>query len=201
MSASTAIFNTRDEYAFTMGAHLTPGLDTQRDDDLGRRAVSVASATDDDRHPAGKMVVIDGSKNPSDIPEHAYWRHCFHKLAHAKRLNADDYVETIGLSKEDADTVLTVANRQAARDDECARRIDARQSELRAQSAKPEALSQAFQDVTLDCRYRDLEARDRLLDSLSPEGRVNLRAWAEGIRRGMTVYCPANDLEQFKRPY
>ncbi len=151
--------------------------------------------------PAGKMVVVDGSKDPSEIPEHAVWRHGFYKLAHAKRLNLDDYIGAIGLSLEDTERVLNTANLQAARDDDCWKRLDARQSELRAQSATPEALAHAFQEVTVECRCRDLEARDRLLDSLSSQGRAHLRAWAESIRRGMRVYWPANDIEQFKRPY
>ncbi len=137
--------------------------------------------------PAGKMVVIDGSRNPSDIPEHALWRHCFYKLAHAKRLNATDYIDSIGLSREDLAQVLKTAEQQAARDDACAKRIE----------AQPDA----SQEITLDCRYRDLEARGRLLERMSPEGREQLRIWGDGIRRGMTVYWPAKDIEQFKRPY
>ncbi len=88
--------------------------------------------------PAGKMVVIDGSRNPSDIPDHALWRHCFYKLAHAKRLTATDYIDSIGLSREDLTQVLKTAEQQAARDEACAQRIE----------AEPHAL----QEITLDCR-------------------------------------------------
>jgi hypothetical protein len=151
--------------------------------------------------PAGKMIVIDGSKSPGDIPEHAWWRHCFYKLAHASRLKATDYIDSLGLSPDDMSQVLRTAGQQAARDDECAKRIEGRQRELQAQGARPEALADAWQAITIDCRARDLDARDRLFERLTPEGREQLRVWADGIRRGMTVYWPANDIEQFKRPY
>jgi len=151
--------------------------------------------------PDGTMIVIDGSQHPEEIPEHWYWRHCFHKLSQTKRLGLNDYIQSIGLSPEDMASALKVADGQAARDIDCAKRIESRQAELKAQGAKPEALAQAFQDVTLECRYLDLEARDRLLEMLSVEGKERLCAWAVSIRRQMTVYWPAKDIEQFKRPY
>jgi len=71
---------------------------------------------------------------------------------------------------------------------------------LKDQHASAEAINQVYFDVTLECRYKDLAARDQLLEGLSPEGREQLMAWVQRTRRGMTVYVPVNELEFFRRP-
>jgi hypothetical protein len=150
--------------------------------------------------PAGKMYVIEGKEHPEDIPEHAYWRHSFHKLANMKTLNATDRLAAIGLSPTELALVLKTAAEQETRDNDCRKTMTDRQDALKAEHASQDAITQIYFDVTLECREKDLAARDALLDALSPEGRDELLAWVQNTRRGMTAYVPVNELEFFRRP-
>ncbi len=150
--------------------------------------------------PAGKMYVIDGREHPEDIPEHSYWRHSFHKLANIKKLESTDRLAAIGFSPQDLALVLKTASNQEQRDNDCQKTMTERQDALKAQHASQGAIDRVYFDVTLECRYKDLAARDQLLEVLSPEGRDQLVAWVQNTRRGMTVYVPVNELEFFRRP-
>jgi hypothetical protein len=150
--------------------------------------------------PAGKVYVIEGREHAEDIPEHAYWRHCFHKLANIKTLNSTERLDAIGLSPSELALVLKTASDQEQRDNDCRKAMTDRQDSLNAQHASQEAIRQVYFDVTLECRDRDLTARDLLLEALSPEGRDQLVAWVQNTRRGMTMYVPVNELEFFRRP-
>jgi hypothetical protein len=150
--------------------------------------------------PAGKMYVIEGREHPEDIPEHSYWRHCFHKLANIKKLNSMERLAAIGLSSKELALVLKTASDQEQRDADCQKTITDRQDALKAQHASQDAINQVYFEATLECRDKDLAARDQLLEGLSPEGRDQLVAWVQHTRRGMTVYVPVNELEFFRRP-
>jgi hypothetical protein len=150
--------------------------------------------------PAGKVYVIVGSEHPEGIPEHSYWRHSFHKLANIKKLNSTDRLDAIGLSAKELALVMKTAADQDQRDLDCKKSMTEKQDALKDQHASADAINQVYFDVTLECRYNDLAARDRLLEGLSPEGREQLVAWVQRTRRGMTVYVPVNELEFFRRP-
>ena len=150
--------------------------------------------------PAGKVYVIAGSEHPEDIPEHSYWRHSFHKLANIKKLDSTERLDAIGLSSKELALVLKTAADQEQRDLDCKKSMTEKQEALKDQHASAEAINQVYFDVTLECRYKDLAARDQLLEGLSPDGREQLMVWVQRTRRGMTVYVPVNELEFFRRP-
>jgi hypothetical protein len=150
--------------------------------------------------PIGKVYVIEGKEHPEDIPEHAYWRHSFYKLANMKKLNATDRLAEIGLSTKELTLVLETAGEQETRDNDCRKAMTDGQDALKAQHASEDAINKVYFDVTLACRDKDLAARDTLLEALSPEGRDQLLAWVQNTRRGMTVYVPVNELEFYRRP-
>jgi hypothetical protein len=152
--------------------------------------------------PFGKMLVIEGKDTPEAIPQHWYWRHVFLKLSSIKKLdNGQPWLDRIGLSSADLAQVLKVANAQEQRDNDCLKGITDKQDELKQHHAKPDAINQVYYDQTLECRYRDLAARDALLEQLTPEGRERLVAWAEETRRSMTVHIRADEFDHFKKPY
>ena len=150
--------------------------------------------------PVGKVYVIKGSEYPEDIPEHWYWRHSFHKLANIKTLNSTERLDAIGLSSKELALVMKTAADQEQRDLDCKKSMTEKQDALKDQHASVEAINQVYFDVTIECRYKDLAARDKLLEGLSPDGREQLMAWIQRTRRGITVYVPVNELEFFRRP-
>jgi hypothetical protein len=147
-----------------------------------------------------KVVVLDGSATPEAIPDHWVWRDAFYFLEMAKRRDLAVVFERLALPERELAILLAEAVAQPARDEACARRIETRREALVAQGVKADALAQAFADDTLECRQRDLEARDRVLRALGPDSQVQVRAWIEEHRRTLKVTVPADELELFKRP-
>jgi hypothetical protein len=152
--------------------------------------------------PFGTMLVIEGKDTPEAIPQHCYWRHVFLKLSSIKKLESGQpWLERIGLSPAELAQVLEVAKAQEQRDNDCLKGITDKQDELKRQHATPDAINQVYYDQTIECRSRDLAARDALLEHLTPEGRERLVAWAEATRRSMTVHIRADEFDHFKKPY
>jgi hypothetical protein len=149
---------------------------------------------------ASKVVVIDGSVTPEAIPDHWVWRDAFYFLEMAKRRDLGFVFERLALSGRELAIVVAEAAAQPARDEACGKRIEAHREALVAQGASGEALTRAFVDDTLECRQRDLEARDRVLRALGSDGQFQLRMWIEEHRRTLKVTVPADELELFRRP-
>src|SRR5690349_20636070 len=90
--------------------------------------------------PACKVYVIAGSEHPEDIPEHAYWRHSFHKLANIKKLNSLERLDAIGLSAKELALVMKTAADQEQRDLDCRKSMSEKQDALKDQHASVDAL-------------------------------------------------------------
>jgi hypothetical protein len=146
------------------------------------------------------MVVIDGKAHPEDLPDHWVWRATFHHVALTKKMGKSKLLDQIGLTPPDMTLLLDTSAAQETRDLACEKQIADRQTELTAQHANADALRQAFRDTTIECRIHDLDARDYLLQALSPDGRDRLVQWVMDSRSKMTAHVPAADLDYFKRP-
>lgn len=146
-------------------------------------------------------IKIEGSEHPEQIPDHWVWRSGLLKLAEINKGGPESYLEQqLPLSPMDARALFKEADLQPRRDAQCAAAIQSRQRELREQNASPAALARGMNEVTLDCRTKDLDAADRVLDALSEDGRQAVLSWVERLRRSTTVFVPAGDAEIFRLP-
>jgi hypothetical protein len=150
---------------------------------------------------AAKMVVIDGSKTPHLIPEHQLWRSGFYTIADlGSHEDTKARLDAIGLSQPELSAVLRVAKGADTRDRECVDAIRRRDADLRAQGLDLKAVYQGHYDVILECRQRILTEKDRLLASLSPEGRAALTNWIDSWRAKTKLTVPAHEAEFFQLP-
>jgi Spy/CpxP family protein refolding chaperone len=145
-----------------------------------------------------EIIEIDGGKTPELIPEYLLWEHGFGGLAIIKERQMTPALESLALSAEDAARVFGEAAAQADRERRRSERERARRTALAA--AKPSDLAAALRDVILDYRWDVLNARDRLLDSLTPEGRTELLRWMSERRTHITAYVPKGELDFFRQP-
>ena len=144
------------------------------------------------------IVEIDGSKNPALIPEYLVWEHGFGGLAIIKDRDMKPAMATLALSPRDAELVFKEAGAQATRDRRRGEHEKARREALAG--AKPAELAAALHDVILEYRWEVLDARDRLLASLSPEGQVELIRWMNERRTHITAFVPRSELDFFRQP-
>ncbi len=149
---------------------------------------------------APALVMIDGSAAPAAIPEHWLWREVFYTVDMVRRKNLEIVRQTLTLRPSEFAVLYREAAAQRTRDDACLKRIEDHRRALEEQKAASDAIARAFQDDTIECRWRDLEARDRVLAALGPESLVAFQAWVEEHRRTIKVWVPASDIEHFKRP-
>jgi len=147
------------------------------------------------------VVRIDGSETPEKIPDHTVWKSNFVRLSEIKKAGGEkDLAWDLPLSQADADALYKEAALQPQRDQECQAHVTARLTELRESGAAPDALARALTEVEIECRSKDLDAADRVMDGLSPEGRTTLAAWIEKGRRTIVMFVPSQDMATYRLP-
>jgi len=153
------------------------------------------------QQPPPKTTEIAGSEHPELIPDHALWRSTFHRLAETRRIRGEaELAYDLPLAKADAEVLYAEAVLEPQRDAACESRYRAKQEALRQEKAAPREAARALDDITIDCRAKDLDAADRVLDAVSEEGRQILAAWLEKHRKSMTIFVPEHELATYRLP-
>lgn len=145
-------------------------------------------------------VRIDGNEHPERIPDHWLWRATFLRVQTLKQQGDAHPLADLTLSATDANALFREAALQPGRDEECRERLRTSDAELRERKETAAAIRRAYHDITIDCRTKDLDAADRVLDTLSPEGRALVEAWLDRRRRSIVAFVPEQDIEMFKLP-
>jgi hypothetical protein len=160
------------------------------------------------------MVVIDGRVEPERIPEYALWRGAFYVVAHLKReraskgtprtfpmIGAPDGTNTpMELSERDADLLEAEAARQRERDVACDAGLQRIIRQLTDEGKNPDQIADALVDPIIECRWKDLEARDRVLSQMSEEGAALVRAWVNGQRYTSSLSVTKRELPYVMLP-
>ena len=63
-----------------------------------------------------------------------------------------------------------------------------------------DVLDRKLRDITLECRWATLHARDRVLEALKPEAAIALTAFVASTKVGTSVAVPKKDLARFLEP-
>ena len=151
------------------------------------------------------VVVIDGHKDPSKIPQWVAWEDGFSTWASwSGRDNGFTHDLREGLTSAE----LAVIDREAA--GQQTRRADAGRDEqaLRAEAAdvdltdhaRVEALNVKLQEATLRYRRATLAARDRVLAALSPAAQGLLQQWVDDSRSTIVIRVPKSELAWWRAP-
>lgn len=148
-----------------------------------------------------KVVQIDGAKNPELIPDYLVWEHAFGALTIIREKNLTLGIKSLKMSDADLSLVFAEAKLQTDRDNTSVRRQRKRREELSATDAKPAEILAEMRKIILEARWAALEARDRLLDALSTDGRAALLEWVELRRPNITAHVPEWDLQFFRLPH
>lgn len=149
---------------------------------------------------SSNMITIDGSKNPELLPEWLVWQQTLETLALIEHKDAPAFKHDLVLSDAERVLVYREASQQPERERKCFASLDQRHKELSAAGVKPDVMQKDLEDREVECRWKVLEARDRILGGLSPEAQASLLSWIGGTRAAIRITVSREGLAHFKRP-
>jgi hypothetical protein len=146
-----------------------------------------------------KVITIDGSKNPEQIPQWLAWQEALRVMGMPAQLDLPIPTSIWHVTTaEERDFIRKESVQSLEREDE-----------VGAQAMK------IFQSVTQETRAGDeervrqldlrrkqaiLDARDRLLIKLTPEGQSALRGFVEEVKKGTKVFVLKSQLADYMKP-
>ena len=152
------------------------------------------------QRPAGtsaqEMLQIDGSKNPELIPEWSAWGFAFRVFATGSR-QLPTSIYTV-VSAEETAMIMKEADQLQKIDQDCQNRI-VKLSTLLGKE-KNETLDVKVRELTLECRWATLHARDRVLERLRPEVASALTTFVASTRAGTSLSLAKKDLARYLEP-
>jgi hypothetical protein len=101
-------------------------------------------------------------------------------------------------SAEETALILKEADQVQKIDQDCQSRIVKLSASLGRE--KNETLDAKVRELTLECRWATLHARDRVLERLRPEVTLALTAFVASTKVGTSLSLPKKDLARFLEP-
>jgi hypothetical protein len=154
---------------------------------------------------AADVVVIDGKKDPSQIPEWLAWQQGFIVLAGWRGKDSGfNHDLREALSREEFEAL----EREALAEDDRMQRATKEAESLRALYDKrdpndrrlADTLDERMYEVNLKYRRAVLEARNRVLEALRPESQSVVVAWIGDIRSDIVSRVPKGELARWRAP-
>jgi hypothetical protein len=102
------------------------------------------------------------------------------------------------LSKEEAALLLKEADRVQRFDRECQSRIVKLHASVGKE--KDEVVDARLREITVECRWAALHARDRVLEQLRPESGAALAAFVGSTKAATSLTIRKQDLSRFLEP-
>ena len=143
-----------------------------------------------------EMIQIDGSRNPELVPQWSAWGFAFRVIATGSR-QLPSSVDKV-LSRDEAGLILREADAVQKIDRECQERVVRLHSLLGKE--KNQVLDDKLREITVECRWATLHARDRTLEALNPDGAAALIAFVESTKTGTSFSIRKKDLPRFLEP-
>ncbi len=145
---------------------------------------------------APELVQVDGAKNPELIPQWSAWGYAFRLIAGGRRELPTLVHEA--LSGDERAMVLNEADAVQRIDKACQEQV----SQLHPLVGKeqPAVLDAKLREITVTCRRKALDARDRVLSAINPQGAIALIMFVESTKSGTSLSIPKRDLARFLEP-
>jgi hypothetical protein len=142
-----------------------------------------------------KVIVIDGSKDPSAIPQWLAWQRTFHALNSMQQ----GHFPVWDMPDKESEISVAAARAAVAAEGRCNTELTKRMDSVKS-SYKPDALWAENKRLIVGCRQETLDHADRLIERLSPQGRQALLAWLEDRRRSTTSYVFEKEMAFYRSP-
>lgn len=156
----------------------------------------VAQHAQEAAEPPPEIMHIDGGKNPELIPQWSAWGYAFRVIAGGPR-ELPSIVHHVVSSDERA-MVLKEADAVQQIDKGCHERVLKLHSLLNKE--KPAVIDGKLRPIIVECRRRTLDARDRVLQGLNPEGAAALIMFVESTKSSTSLSIRKSELARFLEP-
>ena len=142
------------------------------------------------------MVTIDGSTDPSGLPDYLVWASVFRMLSQWSGVPRD----FLPMTEDERALVRETAIRSAAAEKATWDRQIARLAEMQRAGLDDAAIKKALYDIGFEQRLSTLAEREALLKKLSAEARAALKGFVDDSRLGMASSVPTADLDAYRKP-
>jgi hypothetical protein len=146
--------------------------------------------------PEAEMMFIDGARNPELIPQWSAWGYAFRVISGGPR-ELPSIVHKV-VSADERAMIIREADAVQKIDKEC-HELGLKQFSIIGRG-NLEALDARLREITVACRRKTLEARDRILAALNPEGAGALIMFVESTKDGTSLSIRKRDLPRFLEP-
>ena len=142
------------------------------------------------------MVIIDGAKNPELIPQWSAWGYAFRVISGGPR-ELPSVVHKV-VSPDERAMIIREADAVQQIDKDCQARLLKQHTIIGRGNL--ERLDAKLREITVVCRQKTLDARNRILAALNPEGATALIMFVESTKDGTSLTIRKRDLPRFLEP-
>jgi hypothetical protein len=146
--------------------------------------------------PEPETMFIDGAKNPELIPQWSAWGYVFRIISGGPR-ELPSVVHAV-VSPDERAMIIKEADAVQAIDKACHGRLLEQHTILGRGNL--EKLDARLREITVACRQKTLDARDRILAALNPEAASALSMFVESTKEGTSLTIRKRDLPRFLEP-
>jgi hypothetical protein len=143
-----------------------------------------------------EVVHVDGAKSPELIPQWSVWGYVFRVISGGPRELPSAVYRLV--SKEESALVMKEADAVQKIDATCQARV-AKTAQLLGRDTLA-TVDAKVREISVECRWQTLHARDRVLSALNPAAATALIAFAESTKAGTSISLPRKDLARFLEP-
>jgi type II secretory pathway component PulM len=154
---------------------------------------------------ASDILIIDGKKDPGQLPEWLVWEHAFMQIAMLKGKETS-FTQSLkeALSAQEFELLEREALAQDGRLEKAAKEAEPLQERFKKRDPNDAKLmswlNDQMQDLNVRYRRATLDARDRVLQALRPESQEAVLSWLGEMRAGITARVSKRELERWRAP-
>ncbi|MGH9311068.1 MAG: hypothetical protein ACRD1U_16950 [Vicinamibacterales bacterium] len=143
-----------------------------------------------------EMMFIDGAKNPELIPQWSAWGYAFRVISGGPR-ELPSIVHKV-VSADERAMIIKEADAVQKIDKACTELLLKQHTVIGRGNL--EALDAKLREITVACRQKTLDARNRILAALNPDGATALIMFVESTKEGTSLTIRKRDLPRFLEP-
>ena len=146
--------------------------------------------------PPPEIIHVDGARSPELIPQWSVWGYVFRIISGGPRQLPSTVFRLV--SKEEEALVMKEADAVQKVDAACLTRATRAVGLLGQESMA--VVDGKLRQISVECRWETLRARDRVLSAINPAAAAALSAFAESTKAGTTISLPKKDLARYLEP-
>jgi hypothetical protein len=143
-----------------------------------------------------EIVHVDGAKSPELIPQWSVWGYVFRVISGGPRQLPTSVFLVVSKTEE----ALVIKEADAVQKIDAGCQVRAAKAAALLGTETMASVDAKVREISVECRWETLRARDRVLAAINPEAAAALVAFAESTKAGTSISLPRKDLARFLEP-